>query len=69
MNYHFFTIEKIYHFRCFECDKWWSIADWSFVENIVCPHCGRVAIVAEKMTPNAELTSPPGDELKLSEEL
>ena len=64
MNYHFFTIEKIYHFRCYECDRWWSIADWSYVENIVCPHCGRVAIVADKsdycVESNAVLSVKPG---------
>jgi len=48
MKYHYFSIEKLYHFRCYECDKWWSIADWEFSEKIVCPHCGRVAVAIEK---------------------
>lgn len=38
------TLEKVYHFRCRACDRWWSIADapgnpgerewW-------CPWCGE----------------------------
>jgi len=57
MKYHHFSIEKLYHFRCFECNKWWSVGDWKFTEKMVCPHCGRVAIVIEeKTTPNVKLS-------------
>lgn len=48
MNYHFFTVEKLYHFRCFDCAKWWSVGDWIVTEKMVCPHCGRVAITIEE---------------------
>jgi hypothetical protein len=46
-NYHYFTVEKLYHFRCFECNGWWSIGDWKLLEKIICPLCGRVSIAIE----------------------
>lgn len=34
-------VEKIYHFTCTSCRKWWSIADGKFkVRDVVyCPFC------------------------------
>ena len=43
---HKYSIEKLYHFTCGVCKKWWSIADFQEVEGfesihkITCPHCG-----------------------------
>lgn len=48
MDYHNFSVEKLYHFRCWECNKWWTIADWKVVPEVICPHCGRVALVSEE---------------------
>ncbi len=34
--------EKLYHFSCSKCSKWWSVADLKpRVGSVVfCPHCG-----------------------------
>ncbi|KKS79876.1 MAG: hypothetical protein UV57_C0006G0012 [Parcubacteria group bacterium GW2011_GWD2_43_10] len=39
----FSTVEKLFHFRCFDCHKWWTIGDapkkktqWH------CPWCGQL---------------------------
>lgn len=51
------SIEFIYHYRCLNCDKWWSIADKFHVKNeiIFCPHCGAdyrlSAIIAHSELP------------------
>ena len=46
-----YTVEKLYHFRCKECTKWWTIADYdgSYLEPINCPRCGYIAIPQESM--------------------
>ncbi|SVC43124.1 uncharacterized protein METZ01_LOCUS295978 [marine metagenome] len=36
--------ETIWHFSCYDCKGWWSIAandGWEPRENLYCPHCGR----------------------------
>lgn len=42
MNKHKYSSEILVHFRCMECNKWWTIGDYVFVPNatIICPHCG-----------------------------
>lgn len=39
---HKYTVEKLYHFQCGECNKWWSIGDHQLIQSILitCPHCG-----------------------------
>lgn len=37
---HKLSIEKLYHFNCSQCAKWWSIGDWSVQKELTCPHCG-----------------------------
>ena len=40
MNY---SKEIIWHFTCYFCKGWWSIAandDWQPKNNLYCPHCG-----------------------------
>lgn len=39
-----YSIEKLYHFSCARCKKWWSIGDFDtkVVKVITCPHCGEV---------------------------
>lgn len=37
-----YSLEKLYHFSCGECRKWWSIADWLDPDQpLTCPHCGH----------------------------
>ena len=36
------SIEKLNHFRCQECDKWWSVGDApEEKEDWHCPWCGE----------------------------
>lgn len=40
-----YSIEKLHHFRCAKCNKWWSIGDPSITGNVskkewFCPWCG-----------------------------
>lgn len=35
-----FSLEKLYHFSCGECNKWFSIGDWTPNADMTCPHCG-----------------------------
>ncbi len=39
---HFVSIEKLSHFRCGSCDKWWSIGDFdkTKIKELFCPWCG-----------------------------
>lgn len=36
-----YSIEKLYHFRCGDCNRWWTVADWhlSRDDHITCPFC------------------------------
>lgn len=40
-----FSIEKLYHFRCWSCRKWWTVSDVFFdPENevlVTCPMCNE----------------------------
>jgi len=36
-----YSIEKLYHFNCDRCSKWWTIGDWT-KQPIICPWCGKV---------------------------
>jgi acetone carboxylase gamma subunit len=38
------SVEFLYHFRCHECDRWWSVGDYAWVDkaNVICPHCGYI---------------------------
>ena len=35
-----YIIEKLYHFQCNECGKWWSVGDFNG-QIISCPFCGH----------------------------
>ncbi len=39
------SLEKLSHFRCGHCDKWWSIADAPARKKWWCPWCGEVIIL------------------------
>lgn len=47
MKAHKYSIETLYHFRCTDCDKWWSIGDFKPCKHLICPHCGRVGRLEE----------------------
>ena len=34
-------IEHLYHYLCSKCEKWWSIAEGSNSDFVICPHCGK----------------------------
>jgi len=34
-------IELLYHYLCSKCEKWWSIAEGSDSDFVICPHCGK----------------------------
>lgn len=36
------SLEYLYHYRCDDCQKWWTIADLQpkIKQTIHCPHCG-----------------------------
>ena len=36
-----YSLERLYHFRCGDCGKWWSVGDWTKVEYMYCPHCSE----------------------------
>jgi Fe-S cluster biogenesis protein NfuA len=44
---HHYSAEIIFHFTCQTCRKWWSIADWTPVETLTCPHCSTTSSVEE----------------------
>ena len=40
-----YSIEKLFHFKCTCCKKWWSIGDFQLAPRTTlrCPFCGHVA--------------------------
>lgn len=42
------SIEKLYHFICSECNKWFTIGDWAIKNSLICPHCGVESTVEIK---------------------
>lgn len=44
---HMYSIEHLYHFKCAECSKWWTIGDFHTIDSdddrIFCPHCGTLS--------------------------
>jgi len=51
---HTFSIEKIVHFQCGKCQKWWSIADAPLKtkEDWTCPWCSYKSSCIDKTTKN-----------------
>lgn len=43
-----YTVEKLFHFLCGYCGKWFSIGDWQGDEVLACPHCRKVSSVVEE---------------------
>ena len=43
---HRVSVERLSHFSCGHCGKWWSIGDWlQDRELVACPWCGIAAPV------------------------
>lgn len=40
-------LERLYHYCCDACDRWWSVADLEppIGSTTTCPHCGHVNTV------------------------
>lgn len=36
-----FSIEKLVHFSCSDCQRWWTIGDGYETAYYYCPHCGK----------------------------
>ncbi len=53
---HVYTVERLYHFLCGNCMRWWSIADFNIVkqDSVYCPHCGVSAEIIEGVSANLE---------------
>lgn len=44
------SIEKISHFRCQICDKWWSVGDAPIQKKLwFCPWCGAEQTYKKKL--------------------
>ncbi len=43
-----FSLEKLSHFRCASCSKWWSIGDAPARDEWFCPWCGLKQTFADK---------------------
>lgn len=42
------SIERLAHFQCADCQKWWSIGDAPLDRNYYCPWCGGLNSVKAK---------------------
>ena len=42
------SIEKLSHFQCGECNKWWSIGDATKQTKWFCPWCGKEQVFEKK---------------------
>ena len=45
-----YSIEKLHHFQCQECDKWFSIGDFKKRESLTCPYCDKKQIIYKDNT-------------------
>jgi hypothetical protein len=50
---HTVSVEKLHHFNCHYCRRWWSIGDLpSEVTHLYCPWCGEYGELGEKQHEN-----------------
>lgn len=40
MNVHYYSIERLAHYLCGACKRWWSIGDGPEAGPLRCPWCG-----------------------------
>jgi len=39
-----YSIEKLYHFSCTKCKKWFTIADYKITDKaLACPNCFNIS--------------------------
>lgn len=45
-----YSIEKLFHFKCELCKKWWSIGDApiDLQQKLYCPFCGQLQNIKEE---------------------
>lgn len=48
----YFSVEKLYHFRCSHCNGRWSIGKWRINPSQTCPYCAYLGEVL--LEPTAE---------------
>ena len=41
-------VERLAHFSCGSCHRWWSVGDWTIVKRVTCPHCGTRQLVVQE---------------------
>lgn len=45
---HMCSVERLVHFHCCSCKKWWTISDWKNTnQKIACPWCHVTAEVVD----------------------
>lgn len=44
---HTYSVEKLIHYSCGNCLKWWSIGDGPINAELICPNCGFKANIIE----------------------
>ena len=48
-DYHAYSVEVLYHYFCYNCSRWWSVAELcSIGGKIYCPHCGVYRMILGK---------------------
>lgn len=49
MSYAKVSLELLYHFNCYRCQKWWSIGDFVPIaeQTVYCPHCSTPNLIPE----------------------
>lgn len=45
---HKYSVEKLFHFLCYNCHKWWTISEWEPTTVICCPQCNARGEVSER---------------------
>lgn len=48
------SIEKLAHFRCVSCSKWWSVGDAPQRDEWFCPWCGLKQSFTDKTPKNID---------------
>jgi DNA-directed RNA polymerase subunit RPC12/RpoP len=42
-----FSIETLYHFRCTNCLRWWSVGDFQVQQQLTCPFCSMRSVLVQ----------------------
>ncbi|MBP8251746.1 MAG: hypothetical protein KAX40_05240 [Herpetosiphon sp.] len=49
-----YSVERLVHFQCGVCQKWWSIGDAPHRDFWFCPWCGAKLVLVEPNTNDSE---------------